>query len=173
MIEQYYDRYPESDQLTRKLYTDLKSTLVSEMLTKVDRMTMAFGLEARVPFLDHRLVEWSFRLPSNFKLRGNTGKAVVRRGMEPYLPHDLLYAPKHGFNVPMKSWLEGRLNGFVRDNLSESVLKKRGIFNHAAVAQRIEAHSRGDQAASNQILTLLMLELWFQNYVDQRSRHLA
>ena len=173
VIEQYYDRYPESDQLTRKLYTDLKSTLVSEMLTKVDRMTMAFGLEARVPFLDHRLVEWSFRLPSNFKLRGNTGKAVVRRGMEPYLPHDLLYAPKHGFNVPMKSWLEGRLNGFVRDNLSESVLKKRGIFNHAAVAQRIEAHSRGDQAASNQILTLLMLELWFQNYVDQRSRHLA
>ena len=173
VIEQYYDRYPESDQLTRKLYTDLKSTLVSEMLTKVDRMTMAFGLEARVPFLDHRLVEWSFRLPSNFKLRGNTGKAVVRRGMEPHLSHDLLYAPKHGFNVPMKSWLEGRLNSFVRDNLSESVLKKRGIFNHAAVAQRIEAHSRGDQAASNQILTLLMLELWFQNYVDQRSRHLA
>ncbi len=173
VIEKYYDRYPKADQLTRKLYTDLKSTLVSEMLTKVDRMTMAFGLEARVPFLDHRLVEWSFGLPSNFKLRGNIGKAVVRRGMEPYLSRDLLYAPKHGFNVPMKSWLEGELNSFVRDNLSEPVLKKRGIFNPAAVAQKIAAHAQGNQAASNQILTMLMLELWFQNYVDRRSSHLT
>jgi asparagine synthase (glutamine-hydrolysing) len=136
-------------------------------------MTMAFGLEARVPFLDHRLVEWSFGLPSNFKLRGNIGKAVVRRGMESYLSRGLLYAPKHGFNVPMKSWLEGELNSFVRDNLSEPVLKKRGIFNPAAVAQKIDAHAQGNQAASNQILTMLMLELWFQNYVDRRSSHLT
>ena len=169
IIEKYYDYLENVDQLTRKLYADLKTTLVSEMLTKVDRMTMAFGLEARVPFLDHRLVEWSFRLPSEFKMRNGLGKAIVRKGMEGHLPHELLYAPKHGFNVPMKAWLTGSLRSFVRDNLAESVVARRGIFRPAAITALIDQLGEGDQLTANRILSALMLELWFQQFVDRRG----
>ena len=168
MIERYFNDHPQADQLTRKLYADLKTTLVSEMLTKVDRMTMAFGLEARVPFLDHRLVEWSFRLPSQFKMRDGVGKAIVRKGLESQLPLDLLKAPKHGFNVPMKDWLTGPLRQFLRDNLAESAVMRRGIFRPAAITQLLVRLEYGDQVTANQVLAALMLELWFQQFVDRR-----
>lgn len=169
LVERYFNHLGAADQLTRKLYADLKTTLVSEMLTKVDRMTMAFGLEARVPFLDHRLVEWSFGLPSDFKMREGLGKAIVRKGLENQLPHDLLYAPKHGFNVPMKDWLTGPLRSFVRDNLAESVIARRGIFKPAAISRLIDQLEQGDQLTAHRILAVLMLELWFQQFVDRRE----
>lgn len=169
IVERYFYEGEKIDQLTGKLTADLKTTLVSEMLTKVDRMTMAFGLEARVPFLDHRLVEWSFRLPSEFKMRNGLGKAIVRKGLEGHLPHELLYAPKHGFNVPMKAWLTGPLQSFVRDNLAESVIARRGIFRPAAITALIDQLEHGDQVTANRILSALMLELWFQQFVDRRG----
>jgi asparagine synthase (glutamine-hydrolysing) len=168
VTQRYYDQFGNADQLRRKLYADLKSTLVSEMLTKVDRMTMASGLEARVPFLDHHLVEWAFQIPSGYKMRGREGKLVVKKAMEPYLPSELLYRPKHGFNVPMPVWMRGELREFVRDSLAEETVKRRGLFRADRVTRLVEDHLAGRTEASNKILVLLMIELWFVRFVDRR-----
>ena len=169
ITQRYYDQFANTDQLRRKLYTDLKSTLVSEMLTKVDRMTMASGLEARVPFLDHHLVEWAFQIPSGYKMRGREGKLVVKRAMERYLPSELLYRPKHGFNVPMPVWMRGELREFVQDSLAEETVKRRGLFRPDRVTRLVQDHLAGRTEASNKILVLLMIELWFERFVDRRA----
>lgn len=168
ITQHYYDACVNMDQLTRKLYTDMKSTLVSEMLTKVDRMTMAFGLEARVPFLDHHVVEWAFGVPSAYKIQGTEGKYLVKKTMEKYLPSALLYRPKHGFNVPMKVWMRDQLHEFIHDSLSEQAIKDRGLFRAGAVHSLWQQHTQGVKDASNQIFVLLMLELWYQQFIDRR-----
>lgn len=165
---QYYDNFKDGDEVTRRLYTDLKTTLVSEMLTKVDRMTMAFGLEARVPFLDHHVVEWAFRVPSKHKINGMEGKYLVKKAMEKYLPRDLLFRPKHGFDVPLEVWMRDQLRDFILDTLNERTIKQRGIFDPKAVRALIQQHLDGVQNASNKINIILMLELWFQKYVDRK-----
>lgn len=168
LAQRYFDTAPTTEQLTRKLYTDIKSTLVSEMLTKVDRMTMAHGLEARVPFLDHRLVEWAFTLPPRHKVRGMEGKRVVKKAMESFLPRRILYRQKQGFNVPMSAWMRGELKDFVRDHLAASRFRNRGLFRPARVDALLDAHFSGRADSSNKIIALLMLELWFRQMVDAR-----
>jgi asparagine synthase (glutamine-hydrolysing) len=168
VAQRYFDRHRTADQLSRKLYTDIRTTLVSEMLTKVDRMTMAHGLEARVPFLDHRVVEWAFRLPAELKLRGGEGKVVVKRALEPYLPRETLYRPKQGFNVPMRLWMRGQLREFVRDALTEQRIRDRGLFRYDEVRRILADHEGGTVDASNKIFVLLATELWFQRFVDGR-----
>jgi asparagine synthase (glutamine-hydrolysing) len=168
VAQRYFDRHRTADQLSRKLYTDIRTTLVSEMLTKVDRMTMAHGLEARVPFLDHRVVEWAFQLPSALKLRDGEGKLVVKRALEPYLSRETLYRPKQGFNVPMKLWMRGQLREFVRDALTEQRVRSRGLFRYDEVRRILAEHESGTVDASNKIFVLLAAELWFQRFVDGR-----
>jgi asparagine synthase (glutamine-hydrolysing) len=169
VTQQYYDRYPDAEELDRKLYADVKSTLVSEMLTKVDRMTMAFGLEARVPFLDHHLVEWAFQLPGEHKIQGREGKLLVKKAMEKYLPRTVLYRPKHGFNLPLKLWMRDQLRDYVRDILNGRSIRARGLFRPEAVEQILRRHEEGVEDASNKIFVLLMTELWFRWYVDGRD----
>jgi asparagine synthase (glutamine-hydrolysing) len=173
VVQRYFDSAPTAEQLARKLYTDVKSTLVSEMLTKVDRMTMAHGLEARVPFLDHRLVEWAFTLPARHKLRGMDGKRVVKKAMEPYLPRATIERKKQGFNVPMSIWMRNELKEFVRDQLSAARFRSRGLFRPARVDALLDAHFSGRADSSNKIIALLMLELWFRQVVDARAVHRA
>lgn len=168
VVQRCFDEAPGEDQLDRKLYTDMKTTLVSEMLTKVDRMTMAHGLEARVPFLDHHLVEWAFTVPSGHKLHDGQGKYLVKKAMEPYLPHDILYRPKQGFNVPMKLWMRAELQDFVRSSLDSRRFVERGLYQRGAVADLLDSHFSGRVDASNKIFALLMLELWFQRFIDNR-----
>jgi len=165
-IHQYYEHWENASSLSRKLYTDLKTTLVSEMLTKVDRMTMAFGLEARVPFLDHHLVEWAFRLPDSYKLHGVSGKYIVKKALENYLPKKILYRRKHGFNVPLRIWIRDQLKEMVQDILSSEKFNDRGLFRPEIVQHILKNHfdEKGDY--SDQIFSLLALELWFQQYVD-------
>lgn len=170
VAQEYYDRYPRVDQLRRKLYTDLKSTLVSEMLTKVDRMTMAFGLEARVPLLDYHLIEWAFEVPGELKIQAAEGKLLVKKAMEKYLPHELLYRPKHGFNVPLKLWMRAQLRDYTRDILTERTIRSRGLFRPEAVERILRQHEEGTADASNKIFTLLVTELWFRWFIDGRDR---
>jgi asparagine synthase (glutamine-hydrolysing) len=169
VIHQYYESQENASSLTRKLYTDLKTTLVSEMLTKADRMTMAFGLEARVPFLDHHLVEWAFHLPDKHKLSGSNGKLIVKKALESYLPDRLIYRQKHGFNVPLQVWMQGQLQEMTRDVLSSGPVRKRGLLQPAAVESMLNSHFRGEKDNSDQIFALMVLELWFQQYVDRRT----
>lgn len=167
VINQYYNQPKTATALTRKLYTDVKTTLVSEMLTKVDRMTMAFGLEARVPLLDHHLVEWAFQLPDGHKLRGFEGKFVVKKAMERYLPRGLIYRTKHGFNVPMRDWLRGQLQEMTRDMFSSGRIRERGLLQPEAVQRIVNDHFEEGRDYSNQIFALMVLELWFQQYMDR------
>jgi asparagine synthase (glutamine-hydrolysing) len=139
------------------------------MLTKADRMTMAFGLEARVPFLDHHLVEWAFHLPDKHKLSGSNGKLIVKKALESYLPDRLIYRQKHGFNVPLQVWMQGQLQEMTRDVLSSGPVRKRGLLQPAAVESMLNSHFRGEKDNSDQIFALMVLELWFQQYVDRRT----
>jgi len=173
ITQRYLDTAPGDEQLARKLYTDVKTTLVSEMLTKVDRMTMAHGLEARVPFLDHRLVEWAFTVPGRHKLQGSEGKVLVKKAMEKYLPRENLYRPKQGFNVPLKLWLRKELKEFILDQLAPERIARRGMFRPRQVSALLEGHSTGGIEASNRIFVLLMLELWMQQFADRRASFLV
>jgi asparagine synthase (glutamine-hydrolysing) len=169
IVQHTLDTAPSNEQLARKLYADVKTTLVSEMLTKADRMTMAHGLEARVPFLDHNLVEWAFTIPGRHKILNGSGKALVKTAMERNLPHHILYRPKQGFNVPMKVWMRGELRDFVRDTLTSSRLSQRGFFRPEAVESMLDDHFAERRDSSNKIFALLMLELWHELFVDGRA----
>jgi asparagine synthase (glutamine-hydrolysing) len=168
-VQRCLDEAQTSEQLAQKLYADVKTTLVSEMLTKVDRMTMAHGLEARVPFLDHHLVEWSFTVPGVHKLSNGSGKRLIKEAMAGDLPPAILHRVKQGFNVPMKHWMKSELRDFVRDNLTASQIRRRGHFSPQAVEVIIDEHFSGKRDASNKIFAMLMLELWYQKFVDQRA----
>ena len=171
-IERYYDRFKHAGTLSRKLYADIKTTLVSEMLTKVDRMTMAFGLEARVPFLDRRLVEWSFTLPDSHRLRGREGKYIVKRAMEDALPADILYRAKHGFNIPLRRWMTSDLAQLISDTLRSTRFRDRGLVSSPAVDLLLRRLFEGGDDCSNHVFELLSMELWFQRYVDRRHEFL-
>lgn len=162
----HYDSVASQPQLTRKLYTDMKSSLISEMLTKVDRLTMAAGVEARVPFLDHELVEWAFALPGDLKIRGNEGKLLVKRAMESRLPADVLYRPKAGFNLPLGKWLRTGLKDMVHDLLSPASVARRGYFRPDVVAAMVDRHMKGGDDIGNRLFVLLMLELWHRQILD-------
>ena len=154
--------------LNRRLQTDLNTTLVSEMLTKVDRMSMAFGLEVRVPFLDHHLVEWAFRLPDACKLTGQNGKRVVKQAMAPLLPPAILARPKQGFNLPMRKWLQSDLRSLFLDTIASRRFIERGLYRPAALRRLTDQFFRGQAVHPNKLFLILTLELWFQFMVDRQ-----
>jgi asparagine synthase (glutamine-hydrolysing) len=132
-------------------------------------MTMAHGLEARVPFLDHHLVEWAFTVPGRHKLQGAEGKLLIKKAMSPHLPEKILYRRKQGFNVPMRLWMRTELREFICDNLTESRIRRRGLLRPEAVATLLDDHFSERNDGSNRIYALLMLELWHQHFIDRRD----
>jgi asparagine synthase (glutamine-hydrolysing) len=165
----YYDSAIGQPQLVRKLYTDMKSVLISEMLTKVDRLTMAAGIEARVPFLDHELVEWAFSLPADLKFKDGEGKLLVKRALESRLPAEILYRPKAGFNLPLGKWLRTGLREMVGDLLSPATVARRGYFRPEIVSAMVDRHMKGGDDVGNRLFVLLMLELWHRQVLDSGS----
>jgi len=151
------------DEINRRLRTDLSTTLVDEMLTKVDRMTMAAGLEARVPFLDRRLVEWVFRLPGRHKVRGQ-GKRMLRHALAGTFPRAAA-RPKHGFDVPLGPWLRGPLRPLMLDTLSPEAVRRRGLFRGRAVEKLLDAHLRGRGDHSRKLFSLMVLEMWLRRWI--------
>jgi asparagine synthase (glutamine-hydrolysing) len=159
----HFETHSDADWLHRKLYTDIQTTLVSEMLTKVDRMTMTFGLEARVPFLDHRLVEWAFQIAGVHKLHKGQGKRLVKKAMEPLLPHSILYRPKRGFTAPLRDWWKTELREYTFDMLSEERIRRHGLFQPEQVAKQIKMHFDGVWDLSNRIYYMMMIQTWFDH----------
>ena len=155
------------DEVNRRLRADFATTLVDEMLTKVDRMTMAAGLEARVPFLDRGLVEWAFRLPGRLKVRGS-GKRILRRALAGALPAHRR-APKHGFDVPLGAWLRGPLRALLLDTLSPEAVRRRGLLRERAVTRMVEAHLRGRGDHSRKLFSLIVLEMWLRRWTGPAS----
>ena len=144
--------------LSRVQYLDLKTYLVGDILTKVDRASMAHSLEVRVPILDHELVEWAATLPPQAKLRGREGKFLFKRSLESYLPHDVLYRPKMGFAVPLASWFRGPLKERVREAVLGPRLLDTGIFNERFLQKIVSEHQSGVRDFSAPLWSLLMFE---------------
>jgi len=151
--------------LDRLLYADLKGYLV-ELLMKQDKMSMAASIESRVPFLDHHLVEFCAAVPPSLKLRGMTGKYLLRRAMRGRLPARILHRPKLGFPVPLAGWLRGPWRDFAHDMLLDDTARQRGLYDPAVVGRLLEAHGDGRSDESDRIWTLLNLELWHRTFLD-------
>lgn len=151
-------RAAHTDPLTRALYVETKVLLSGGMLTKVDRASMAHGLEVRAPFLDHRLVEWAFTLPSHLKLAGGTGKAVLKWALEPYLPREVLYRPKQGFSPPLAGWLRGPLKARVLDTVAGPRLAQSGLFDPRGLLKLAEEHLTGQRDHARLLWSLVMFD---------------
>jgi asparagine synthase (glutamine-hydrolysing) len=147
-------------------WADIHTYLPDDLLVKVDIASMARSLECRSPFLDHVLMEWAASLPESVKLQGNETKALLKQALEPYLPRDLLYRPKMGFGVPVDIWLRNEMRDFAYDTLLTGPATQRGLFDPRAVRQLLDGHCHGKSPNAARIWALLMLELWFQMWID-------
>ena len=151
--------------LSRVQYLDMKTYLVGDILTKVDRASMAHALEVREPLLDHKLMEWWSGLPPEMKLRGREGKYIFKKALEPYLPHDVLYRPKMGFSIPLAAWFRGPLRERIKEAVLGSTLKETGIFNQAFLKEMVEQHQSGRRDYSASLWTVLMFEAYQRRMV--------
>ena len=162
------NNYQERTDLNRVLNWEIKTFLVDHNLNYTDKMSMAHGVEVRVPFLDKDLVEFSAKLPVNLKLGGNTTKYILKKVAERYLPKDVIYRSKTGFGAPVRKWIEEDKNGIVTRYLSEDILKKRKVFNPVAVNKLIADNKEGKIDASYSILSLIAIESWLKQFFDKK-----
>ena len=149
------------------LLTDTMTYLPNDLLVKVDIASMAVSLEARSPFLDHHVIEFAASLPENLKLRGLTTKYILKRVLNKLLPAENLKRPKMGFGVPIGHWFRGEMQSFLRERLLAEKALNRGFFKPATVARMVEEHTGGERDWAPQLWTLLMLELWFERFIDR------
>ena len=148
------------------LLADMMTYLPNDLLVKVDIATMAVSLEARSPFLDHKVIEFAASLPEKYKLRGLTTKYLLKQILKKLLPAENLDRRKMGFGVPIGHWFRGELQTFLRETILSEKALKRELFKPEAVKRMVELHVRSEQDYSHQLWTLLMLELWFQRFID-------
>ena len=160
-----FRRMKAFDPLTAELFLDLKTYLPDDILVKVDRMSMAVSLEARVPLLDHKVVEYAFSLPGDWKLRGGTSKWIFKKTMGRLLPAETIHRPKEGFSIPIKHWLRTDLRDMLLDYLSPERIVREGLFHFPTVKHMVEAHLSGRENYSHQLWALLVFEVWKENYL--------
>jgi asparagine synthase (glutamine-hydrolysing) len=159
------------DWLSAVQYMDLKSSLPLDILTKVDRMSMAHSVEAREPLLDHRLIEWAATLPPDFRLRDGQTKWILREAIRGRVPHAILDRPKRGFAVPLGRWFRGRLGGYLRELLLSRRSRDRGILDVVETERLIAAHEAG-RGLDLHLWTLVSFELWCRLFLDERAARL-
>ena len=157
---------PASDFLARMTYLELKLRLPELLLMRVDKMTMATSVEARVPFLDHHLVEYAMGVPRALKVEGRSGKHVLKRALEEVLPADVLYRRKRGFGAPVEGWFRGRAADELEARVMNSTLRRRGLLDYGFVARLFEEHRRGARDWGFQLWALLNLSLWYDRWID-------
>jgi asparagine synthase (glutamine-hydrolysing) len=144
---------------------DVRGYLPLDILTKVDRMSMAHSIETRVPLLDHKLVEFAATIPPEMNLRGGTTKYVLKRAMQGILPNKIINRPKQGFAVPLGYWFRGKLGDYVHDLLLGDVSRRRGLFNPAYIENLVARHEKG-RDLDLQLWTLISFELWSRAFLD-------
>ncbi len=159
----------EIEPLARAQYVDLMTWLPGRMLVKVDRASMAHGLELRPPFLDHELVEWAARLPSGMKLQGMSGKWLLKRALEPLVPHDLLYRPKQGFTLPLATWLRRDLRPRIEALGRCSGLLDSGLFAPSGLRRLAAEHGSGRRDHTAILWSMLMLEAFMTAHRPART----
>jgi asparagine synthase (glutamine-hydrolysing) len=145
-------------------YLDMGYYLQDDLLVKGDRATIANSLEARVPFLDYRLVEYACSLPASYKIRGLTTKYVYKKMAEKIIPKELARRRKKGFGIPVARWISGELKGFTLDILSKERLARQGLFKYGYVACLLEEHFERRKDNRKLLWPLLMFQLWYERY---------
>jgi len=155
------------DYVSTLQYLDVRTYLPEDILTKVDRTSMLVSLEARVPLLDHQLMEFVATIPTRFKLRDGLGKRILRDIVEPDLPPAILARGKMGFGVPLESWFRGELHGYVREVVLGTRARQRGWLEPHAVQRMLEEHRSGTRDHASQIWALLCLEEWARRWLDR------
>jgi asparagine synthase (glutamine-hydrolysing) len=166
----YYDEAPAQDALSRLMYLDMKTYLTADILTKVDRMSMATSLEVRVPMLDHEFVEWVAALPVEWKFRAGTRKYVLKKLAERLgIPRELLHRRKQGFQLPLVDWMRSEMKDQFLRVLLEPQTLQRGYFKPLAIQSLVDEHTRGRRNRSGLLWRMLVLELWHRNFLQARA----
>ncbi len=155
--------------IDKLLYIDSKTYLPGDILTKVDRMSMAVSLEARAPLLDHNLIDFLVRVPASLKLAGYQTKYLLKKAVKDLVPSEILNRPKQGFGVPVQEWINKQLRGRIRDTLTSAHIKQRGYFEPGYVEVLLDEHERGRRDHSMAVWALFMFELWHRQFMDSRA----
>jgi asparagine synthase (glutamine-hydrolysing) len=154
-----------ANEIERMQFLDINFYMAEDILTKVDRAAMAVSLETRAPFLDPRVAQFAASIPLEYKLKGNKGKYILKKAVENLLPKTILQRPKKGFGIPIAEWLKGRLNPLLHDLLAPERLKTQGLFNPDFVQKLIGEHEKGTASHHKQLWTLLVFQLWLDNFL--------
>lgn len=166
VFDNYFQQVRDIDILNQLLYVDLKTFLLDDNLTKVDRMSMANSIEVRVPLLDHELVEFAAQIPTSLKLRGFTTKYILRKIVKDKLGSSAISnLPKRGFTIPLPVWLQGDLKDFVRQLLAPEKIKQIGLFNYSYIQQLLREHELNLKDNNRQIWCLVAFVLWYDKYM--------
>jgi asparagine synthase (glutamine-hydrolysing) len=166
-FREYAARARALDPLDPLLYLDSKTYLPGDILTKVDRMSMAVSLEARAPLLDHKLIEFvCTRIPASMKMKGLETKHIFKRAVSDFVPAEILHRPKQGFGVPIEQWINQQLRDRLRGTLTEQRTRERGYVEPRYVNLLLDEHERGRRDHSTELWALFMLELWQRTFVD-------
>jgi asparagine synthase (glutamine-hydrolysing) len=169
-VTRYLEQTDADTLLNRLLYADIK-TYLHELLMKQDQMSMAASIESRVPFLDHKLVEFSAALPERMKLRGLKTKYILRESMKGKLPDAILNRPKMGFPVPVGAWFRGEYRSLLEDYVLGDRATARGIFDPLFVRQLIDEHQAGVTNHSERLWSLVNFEIWMRQFFDGEGRY--
>jgi len=163
LFHKVYRNAPAKDHLSRIQYLDIKTYLCEDILTKVDRASMAVSLEVRCPILDHVFMEYVARIPSELKLVGTDGKHIFKKALKKYLPDDILYRKKMGFGVPILEWLRKDLKGYAKSLVLDGEASR--LYLQGDYLQKIwNEHQRGIRNRSTELWSVMMLNLWHKNF---------
>ena len=172
VVADFWDRIsrekPESDFGERMVYLELKQRLAELLLMRVDKMTMAAGVEARVPFLDYRLVEYTMRIPTDLKIRGGVSKYLLKKALAGVLPDEVLHRPKRGFGAPVSEWFAGELYRFAEDSILTSRIREIDLFDYSVVKRMLEEHRAGRRDRAFLLWNLFNLSRWYDYWVAGR-----
>ncbi|HEY0417220.1 MAG TPA: asparagine synthase (glutamine-hydrolyzing) [Gaiellaceae bacterium] len=172
-LEAHRERFAQTEGhelLTRLQDVDFGLYLVDDLLTKTDRASMAWSLEARVPFMDTVVANFAFSLPARHKVRGLSKKRLLRKAVTPLLPSEIVRGRKRGFSIPAAAWLRGELEPFARETLSAATVRRQGFFRPEAVTRLLDAHVSGREDLSRQLWGLLAFTLWHEHHVEGVDR---
>jgi asparagine synthase (glutamine-hydrolysing) len=165
LLEPYFAQAPSM--VAGAAWADIHTYLPDDLLVKVDIATMAHGLEARSPLLDHELMAWAASIPDAQKMSGQETKQLMKRALAHHLPHEILYRPKMGFGVPIERWLKNELKEIAHDCVDSPRARQRGIFRPGYGAELLEQHCGGTRLHHPRLWAMIMLELWYRTWIDE------
>jgi asparagine synthase (glutamine-hydrolysing) len=168
-LARHFDRFAALPHDSRMMRFDFETYLPEDVLTKVDRMSMAHSIETRVPLLDNEVIDFAAALPANFKIRNGRRKHILKETLRPLLPAGILDRRKQGFGIPLGTWFRGGLTGLFSEILDAPRTKQRGYFEPAFVGRLLREHLAGQRDHTLRLWQLLVFELWHRYYLDGRG----